>query len=194
LKRVTRLSRRWWAGLIYWGVVLASVTVTVDTVRKVIRDDRGQKGLELSKINLDGPLRAGEPISGRALLVNHTGSTIWMQRAGNTYFWFEWGARIPDQIMPDVEGGSRPCGMNEASEAEVTPGPIWWCFRQSQPTLGSKELDQFRKASGNRLWFATFVTYRTGEGKVHHARLCQVYNFEADRFEISRRQSCDWFD
>lgn len=58
---------------------------TADSVRKVIRDDRSLKGLELSKINLDGPLRADEPISGRALLINHTGSTIWMERAGNSH-------------------------------------------------------------------------------------------------------------
>ena len=192
---MTRLSRRWWAGLIYWGVVLASVTVTVDTVRKVIRDDRSLKGLELSRITLDGPLRAGEPIYGRALLVNHTGSTIWMDRAGNTYSWFEWVARVPEQIMPDVVGGSRPCGADaSSSETEVAPGPIWWCFAQNSPTLGGPELDQLRKGSDSQLWFATFIQYRIGGGKLHHARLCQVYNFEADRFERSRRASCDWFD
>ena len=62
------------------------------------------------------------------------------------------------------------------------------------PILDGKELDQLQKSRDIRLWFASFVTYRNSEGKIRHARLCQIYNFEADRFERSRRESCDWFD
>jgi hypothetical protein len=191
-----RFNRRWWAGLIYWGVVLASVVVTVDTVGKVIRDERSLRGLELSKVTLDNPLRAGEPFYGRAMLFNHTGSTIWMERAGNTHFWFDWTASTPVHIMPDMEGGFRPCGTDGPSNdsVEVAPGPVWWCFRQTSPTLGGKELGQLRTSRDSRLWFASFVTYRNSEGKIRHARLCRVYNFEAERFERSRGESCDWFD
>ncbi|MBI5319359.1 hypothetical protein [Bradyrhizobium sp.] len=191
--------RRWdkqrWAALIVWGVVLASAIATFDAVWKVIRDDRKQKAIELSRVSLDAPLRAGAPITGRVLLINYSGSTIWMERAGNTHFWFEWTSSIPTQIGPHVRGGFRPCGEDDAaSPFEVAAGPVWWCFRQKFPTLSDGDLDQLKRVSDIRLWFTIFVTYRTGEGKVRHARLCQVYNFEADGFQRSRRGSCDSFD
>jgi hypothetical protein len=118
-----------------------------------------------------------------------------MERAGNTHFWFDWTVSTPVHIQPDTVGGFRPCGADGSSEpVEVAPGPIWWCFRQTSPTLADKELDQLRKSPDSRLWIASFVTYRNNEGRIRHARLCQIYNFEADRFERSRRESCDWFD
>jgi hypothetical protein len=190
-----RWDKRRWARSIFWALVLASVVVTADTVRKVVGDDRSSRGLELSRVNLDGPLHVDQPITGRALFVNHSGATIWMERAGETHFWLDLTASSPVQIAADAQTRFFPCGAAESeTAAEVVPGPAWWCFRQGWPLLDRQELDEIRKASDRRLWFATLVTYRIGEGKIRHARLCQVYNYEADRFERSRRESCDWFE
>lgn len=191
--------RRWdkqrWAGLIVWAVVLASAIATFDAVRNVLRDGRNRKGIELSMISLDAPLRAGEQISGRALLVNHTGSTMWIERAGNSYFWFDLTVSTPVQVAAEARTRFFPCGTEWSSKpVEFARGPNWWCFQQTWPLLSSQDIDQLRKGADRKLWFAAFVKYRTGEDKVLHARLCQIYNFEADRFERSRRESCDWFE
>lgn len=191
--------RRWdkqrWAGLIVWAVVLASAIATFDAVRKVLRDGRDRKGIELSMISLDAPLRADEQISGRALLVNHTGSTMWIERAGNSYFWFDLTVSTPVQVAAEARTRFFPCGTERSLKpVEFARGPNWWCFRQTWPLLSSQDIDQLRKGADRKLWFAAFVKYRTGEDKVLHARLCQIYNFEADRFERSRRESCDWFE
>lgn len=178
-----------------WAVVLASAIATFDAVGKVIRDDRNRRGIELWTISLDAPLSADQPISGRALLVNRTGSTMWIERAGNSHSWFDLTVSVPVQIMPEAKTNFFPCDAERSSNpAEVAPGPMWWCFLQRWPLLSSQDIDQLRKGSESRLWFATLIRYRIGEGKPLHARLCRVYNFEADRFERSRRESCDWFE
>lgn len=188
-----RLDRHRWAGLIYWAAVLASLTATIDAVGTVIGDDRSHRGLELSKVSLDEPLRAGEPVSGRALIVNNTGATIWMESSRNTHFWLDWTVPVPQQIIPDTKSWFHPCGSESAGEVEVI-GPTWWCFRQTSPTPDGNQLDRLRQSSDLRLWFAALITYRTGGGKIRHTRLCHVYNFQLGRFERSRRESCDQSD
>lgn len=186
--------RRWLASCIYWGVVLASLVATVHAATKVIRDQRGPRVFKLSTVSLDGPPRANVTIRGRALLINLTDSKVWVALEGISHFWLVRSARAPERIMPDAIVGFRPCGAESvASEAEAPPGPSWWCFKQEKPTFDEDALEQLRNPEETRLWFAALITFRTGNGRTGHARVCLVYNFEAGRFEKSRRGSCDRF-
>lgn len=183
------------AGFIYWGVVLAALVAAVDAGRRIIADTRNPRSFELSAVRLDSPIEADTPIFGRALLVNVTGSKVWVAlEEGASHSWLVRSASAPMQITSETKGSWRPCGdQNVGSEVEVLPGSSWWCFHQILPTFDAQTLRQLRNAEEPRLWFATLIRFRTGDGRTLKARLCQVFNFAAGRFERSRRGTCDWF-
>jgi len=182
------------ANFIYWGVVLASLAALVDAATKIVADKRNPRSFELSAVQLDSPLEADTPIQGRALLDNVTGAKVWVAMRGFSHSWLQRTASVPEQLVLEARGSFRPCGDHDVPlELEIMPGSSWWCFFQEWPTFDARELEQLRNGEDPRLWFATLIMYRTEDGISRRARVCQVYNFAAGRFEKSRRGTCDWF-
>jgi hypothetical protein len=135
--------------------MLASLAAAVDAGTKIVADTRNPRSFELAAVRLDAPPEPDAPLQGRALLVNLTGSKVWVALKGVSHSWLERTMSVPEQLIPEASGSFRPCGDQPLpARSKSCPDPAGGAFtsdcRRSTPVRsGSFETGRIR-GSGSR--------------------------------------------